>query len=200
MGSKKPAKSWVIQKVEIVGGSGEVLFVCILIMSKTSSKKTSETTTTTNPRNTFVAAMMGRYGKTTTTMGDRRKIRGGQRNRQRDYMSGDYLLYNETEEEEQMKTNYDRVSFALTQLARVYSETFEGATDFSSLDYEKDRGEHPWKASIDSGSSAIEGYGESMEEAVIILCIEVLRGPWSSDRKYRAIRDAVQKLLLECTY
>lgn len=112
------------------------MFVCRVIMSKNaSSKKTSET----NPRNTFVAAMMGRYGKTTTTMGDRRKSRGGQRNRQRDYMSGDYLLYNDTEEEEDQMT-------------------------------------------------------------IIDLCIEVLRGPWSSDQKYRANQIAVQKLLLECTY
>lgn len=169
-------------------------------MTKTSSKKTSETTN--NPRNTFVAAMMGRYGKTTTTMGDRRKTRGGQRNRQRDYMSDNYLLYHDTEEEgeDQMKTNYDRVTAALAQLARVYSETFEGADDFWSLDCKDDRGEKPWKASIDSGSCAIEKYGLTMEESIIVLCIEVLRGPWSSDRKYRAIQDAVKKLLLECTY
>lgn len=175
------------------------MFVCRVIMSKNaSSKKTSET----NPRNTFVAAMMGRYGKTTTTMGDRRKARGGQRNRQRDYMNGDYLLYNDTEEkeEEEMTIKYDRVTAALARLAQVHSETFFGASNRWTLDRESDRGEKPWKASIDSGSFAIEKYGQSMEEAIIHLCIEVLRGPWSNDKKYRAIRDAVQKILLECTY
>jgi hypothetical protein len=44
----------------------------------------------TAPRNPIVVAMMARYGRTTTTMKDRRASRGGARNKQRDYRDGNY--------------------------------------------------------------------------------------------------------------
>lgn len=42
------------------------------------------------PRNAVVIAMMKRYGNTTTVMQDRRRVRGGSRNRVREYLAENY--------------------------------------------------------------------------------------------------------------
>ena len=42
------------------------------------------------PRNVMVRAMMKRYGQTTTVMKDRRKPRGGSKNKVSEFLSGDY--------------------------------------------------------------------------------------------------------------
>lgn len=44
----------------------------------------------TVPRNAIVVACRLRYGQTTKVMADRRKTRGGDRDRQRAYLDGEY--------------------------------------------------------------------------------------------------------------
>lgn len=44
----------------------------------------------TKVRNVIVIAMMKRHGSTTSVMKDRRAPRGGTRNKQRDFMAGNY--------------------------------------------------------------------------------------------------------------
>lgn len=50
------------------------------------------------PRNPIVLACLVRYGQTTKVMKDRRDPRGGNRNKQRDYSEGQYLLHGLAEE------------------------------------------------------------------------------------------------------
>lgn len=54
--------------------------------STTMAKKKKE------PRNPIVLACLTRYGQTTKVMKDRRNPRGGNRNKQRDYSEGQYLV------------------------------------------------------------------------------------------------------------